>query len=41
METQYGKIFVCMTCSKEILILKEGKSLNPPLCCGKVMRIRK
>jgi hypothetical protein len=32
--TQRGKMYECRKCSKEILVMREGKNLGPPMCCG-------
>lgn len=35
--TQTGKRYECKKCSKEILVMREGKTAAPPICCGKNM----
>ena len=35
--SEKGKRYECKKCAKEILVMREGKSSAPPICCGRNM----
>ena len=36
-----AKSLVCELCGKEVHVVKEGKNPSNPICCGKVMTLKK